>query len=204
MNTTYKWKNILFYVPEQTDSIIESNEVSGPAIYINEEKVFDISDLTFDRNLTISLSEDTIAGYQVWQLFFGDVLAWKILIAVDNKNWISINLTSTSQNYWISEIWINWTSDDYWIWFYWLETSLPKESFGYKSIQDSYDPMLWIWFTSDFKNITNFGWGMPVWEATLPFSSELLINIWDPLLKRINGNETAKIYDENWNIFRAK
>ena len=39
------------------------------------EIVFDISDFTFDKNLTVSLSEDTIVGYQVWQVFFDDVLA---------------------------------------------------------------------------------------------------------------------------------
>ena len=193
----YKGKNVIFYIPEKTDSIITGNTATNSSISINGKTVFDINNFVFDQSITVSLSEEKIAWYQVWQLLYNDVLAWKLLIAVDNESWISVNLTSTSQDYWISEIWINWSSDEYWVWFYWLETSLPDKAFGYKSIQDSYDPMLWIWFTSDFKNITNFGWGMPVWEATLPFSSELLINIWDPLLKRVNGNETAKIYDES-------
>lgn len=192
----YKWQKTLFYIPETTDSIITGNDVEGSGIYVNNKKVFDIKNYTFDMNLTISLSEDTIAWYQVWKMYFGDTFVGKLLFAVDNENWVESSLTSTSQDYWVSEIWINWSSDEYWLWFYELESSLPDSSFGYKSIQDSYNPILWIWFTADFKNITNFGWGMPVWEATLPFSSELLINIWDPLLKRVSDNETAKIYDE--------
>ena len=90
MSGSDRWKNILFYIPEQTDSIIQENEVRNSALYINNEKVFDLRDNTFDQNLTISLSSQTIAGYQVWQIYFQWTFAGKILIAIDNKSEISM------------------------------------------------------------------------------------------------------------------
>ncbi len=190
-----KNKNILFYVPEQIDSIIQENDVRNWAIYINNSKVFDTRDFTFDQNLTISLGEDNIARYQVWNMYFAGTFVWKVIIAADDRDWFTVDLNSFSDEYWISQIWINGSSNELWIGFYEIESQLPSNSFGYKSIQDSHNSTLWIWFTDKFKNITNFGWGMSVWEATLPFGSELLINIWDPLLKRINDNESARIYN---------
>jgi hypothetical protein len=74
---------------------------------------------------------------------------------------------------------------------------MPDNMDWYDSIQNSSDAELWIWFRSDFKNITNFWAGESVWDASIPFSSEFMINIWDPLLKRIDDNTTAKTYDEN-------
>ena len=198
----YNNKNVLVYIPEQTDSIIESNDVVGKSIYINWEKVFEIGTNVFDKNITISLWNERIAWYQVWEMFYDTTLIGRILFIVNKKIGISINMNSKSSEYWVGSTWINWSSNEYWLWFYELDSSLPKKSFWYKSIQDSYNAMLWIWFTADFKNITNFGWWMPVWEATLPFGSELLINIWDPLLKRIDGNESAKVYDNSGNVVK--
>lgn len=200
MSGQNKWKNILFYIPEQTDSIIESNYVKNSAIYLNDEKVFDISNYTFDNNLSIELYDEYIAWYQVRQIYFEDNTVWKLLMAVDNENAIQINLASNSATYWVANTWINWTSNKYGHWFYEIKSQLSNSSFWYTSIQDSHQSMLWIWFTSDFKNITNFWWWMSVWEATVPFSSELLINIWDPLLKRVDSNESAKIYDLNGDV----
>ena len=200
MSGSDKGKNILFYIPEQEDSILTGNEVRNSTIYINGEEVFSLRNFMIDPNLNIRLTDKKIAWYQVREVFFGDTFAGKMLFAVDSDRAIDIRLSSTSPEYWIWQTWINGSSNEYWWWFYLLSSELPKATFGYKSIQDSYDTNLWIWFTADFKNITNFGWGMPVWEATLPFSSELLINIWDPLLKRIDWNDSAKIYDASWNI----
>ena len=202
MSGSDKGKNVLFYIPEQEDSILTGNEARNSAIIINGEEVFSLRNLTIDPDLDIKLTDKKIAWYQVREVFFGDAFAGKMLFAVDSNEAINIRLNSSSPEYWIWQTWINWSSNEYWWWFYLLSSELPKASFGYKSIQDSDDINLWIWFTADFKNITNFGWGMPVWEATLPFSSELLINIWDPLLKRIDWNRSAKIYDASWNVVK--
>ena len=59
----------------------------------------------------------------------------------------------------------------------------------YDSIQNSDELEKYIWFRADFKNITLFAEWESVWESTIPFGSEFLINIWDPLLK--NRDEVA-------------
>jgi len=59
----------------------------------------------------------------------------------------------------------------------------------YDSIQNSDELDKYIWFRADFKNITLFAEWESVWESTIPFGSEFLINIWDPLLK--NRDEVA-------------
>lgn len=200
LNNINNW-NILYYISEQTDSIIESNEVRWNAIYINENKeVFNLRNWNFDKDLKITLRWDKLAWYQVWEVSYQDSIVWQMIIVVNNESNLNINLVTTSAKYDTTNIWINGTTRDYWLGFYEIESTLPLWSFWYKSIQDSYDSELWIWFTSDFKNITNFGWWMSVWESTLPFWSELLINIWDPLLKRIDGNKSAKIYDESGHL----
>ena len=201
MSGSYENKNIVFYVPEQLDSNIESNDVSNNAIYINNEKVFDITNSYFNNKLIIELGSEDIAWYQIRNVYFEWFFAWRLIFAVGKKEEISsIGLNSESLDYWIASTWINWSSNEYWLWFYKIDSELSKKTFGYPSIQDSGDPMLGIWFTADFKNITNFWWGMPVWESTIPFGSELLINIWDPLLKRIDENESAKIYESDGSI----
>ena len=59
----------------------------------------------------------------------------------------------------------------------------------YDSIQNSDELDKYIWFRANFKNITLFAEWESVWESTVPFGSEFLINIWDPLLK--NRDEIA-------------
>ena len=59
----------------------------------------------------------------------------------------------------------------------------------YKSIQNSKELDEKIWFMWDFKNITLFGEWEIVGEATRKFWSELLINLWDPVLSRKSNNE---------------
>ena len=198
INNTNNW-NILYYISEQPDSIIVSNEVIWNAIHINGYNVFDLSSWNFDQDIKINLIWDKLAWHQVWEVSYQNNVVWHIILVVNNNN-LNLNLITTSPKYNTTNIWINGTTRDYWLWFYEIESTLPVGSFGYKSIQDSYDSELWIWFTADFKNITNFGWWMSVWESTLPFWSELLINIWDPLLKRIDWNKSAKIYDQSGNL----
>ena len=68
---------------------------------------------------------------------------------------------------------------------------------GYDSIQNSDEMEKNIGFRGEFKNVTLFAGGKTVGEATLPFWSEFLINIWDPLLKRIDQNANLDNADYN-------
>lgn len=192
--------NVVFYLPEDTDSIIESNEVDNDSILINNENIFDLNKWNTANLLNIKLSKDSLAGMQIWNLSMWDKSIWRFLISVNNQDNINKYITVENSKYDYGEIWVDGSTQDTWIWFYEIESSLPDNTLWYKSIQDSIDSKLWIGFVNDFKNITNFGAGEPVGQATIPFGSEFLINIGDPLIKRINENETAKIYDKDGNI----
>ena len=71
---------------------------------------------------------------------------------------------------------------------------------GYDSIQNSDTLDKYIGFRGNFKNITNFAAGKTVGESTLPFGSEFLINIWDPLLERISTNTNIPNTNHNWGL----
>lgn len=196
----YLDKNALIYIPEATDSIIESNELNGNSIFINDDNVFNLDDMQQNINLSIDLSNDKTAWYQSWELKLNNKKIWTFLFVINKINDLTVQVESNNLEYSYGKIWIDWSTNKEWIGFFQNNSNFPKDSLGYKSIQDSDDPTLWIWFTSDFKNITNFGAGQPVWEATLNFSSEFLINIGDPLLKRIDKNENAKLLDTDLNL----
>ena len=72
VNNKFANKNALIYIPEATDSIIESNEIKNNSILINNETVFDLSDKNQNLNLTTSLSNEYIAGYQTWEVKLGN------------------------------------------------------------------------------------------------------------------------------------
>ncbi|OQB42504.1 MAG: hypothetical protein BWY04_00204 [candidate division CPR1 bacterium ADurb.Bin160] len=57
----YLDKNALIYIPEATDSIIESNELNGNSIFINDNNVFNLDDMQQNINLSIDLSNDKTA-----------------------------------------------------------------------------------------------------------------------------------------------
>ncbi|MBQ7073676.1 hypothetical protein IJM86_01130 [bacterium] len=64
------------------------------------------------------------------------------------------------------------------------ENSTFNISSSYLSIQNSNIQENAIGFLGDFKNISLFSEGQSVGESTIPYGSELLINIGDPILKR--------------------
>ncbi len=197
INNKYEGENVLLYLPENTDSIIESNEVDDDAIYINNENVFDISSMTSDNKLSIELSDKYILWYQIWDAKIDDKKIWEIIISVQDDDWINLNMSSNDPKYDYNSVWLDGSTNKNWFGFYEIDSSLPNDTMWYESIQDSNDPELSLWFRHDFKNVTNFGAWESVWNATLPFSSEFLINIWDPLLKRINKNKTATTTNED-------
>lgn len=77
---------------------------------------------------------------------------------------------------------------------------LQDEYKGYDSIQNSDDMNKFIGFRGNFKNISSFAAGMSVGEATIPFGSEFLINLWDPALTRKNTNTNINNTNHNWGL----
>lgn len=188
-------KNILVYIPEKIDSIIEKNEVKNNTIYINNEKAFDLSTKQQSSNLKIVLNDTTILWQQIWNVRWDNTIVWKIILIIDKTSDITFHTISTNPGYEIQTIWIDGSTNKEWIGFYDINSRFNNSSLWYNSIQNSNDPTLGLGFTDNFKNITEFGAGKPVWEATTRYSSEFLINIWDPLLKRVSNNINSKIYN---------
>ncbi|MCK9466717.1 MAG: FG-GAP-like repeat-containing protein [Candidatus Absconditabacterales bacterium] len=196
----YLNKNALIYIPEKTDSIIESNKIKNNTILVNNENIFDLNNKQQNINLNIVLNNDKIAGYQSWEVKLNNKKIGTFLFVINKINDLTVQLRSNNLEYDYTTIWIDGSTNKEGVGFFQNNSKLPTSSLGYKSIQDSDDPTLGIGFTSDFKNITNFGAGQSVGEATVNFSSEFLINIGDPLLKRVNKNENAKLLDTDLNI----
>ncbi|HRX63772.1 MAG TPA: hypothetical protein P5060_01570 [Candidatus Absconditabacterales bacterium] len=199
ISNKYDDENILVYIPEETDSIIETNEVKNNTIEINNQNVFDMNDKTSSEDINIKYLDEKIAGYAAWGLYWKSKLAGKILVAVQDTSVVDLDAISNNAQYKKEDVWIGGSTNNKGIGFYQIDSQMPDDTMGYESIQDSIDPTLGIGFRGNFKNITNFGAGQSVGESTLPFSSEFLINIGDPLLKRIDKNETSKRIDSEGN-----
>ena len=91
--------------------------------------------------------------------------------------------------YLAEKVFSNWSSDSLnsvWVFDWFSDLDLGS---SYKSIQNSDELEEKIGFLWDFKNITLFAEWEIVWEATKKYGSELLINLWDPVLSRKSKNE---------------
>jgi len=66
ISNKYDDENILVYIPEETDSIIETNEVKNNTIEINNQNVFDMNDKTSSEDINIKYLDEKIAGYAAW------------------------------------------------------------------------------------------------------------------------------------------
>lgn len=188
--------NTLYYIPNPTDSKIVENRVDKEnSIIINGDKVFSLSEWWVDG---IDIQSDYRDwAYMIFSLLYQKSPIWKIVVvASDLKKWEIIS----DARYRAYPLWTDWSTNMVsWIWIFDFNSLYSPSVKGYDSIEDSDDVKKEIGFWWKFKNITNFWVGLPVWEATLPFSSEFLINLWDPLVKRIDKNiplETINAYSE--------
>jgi len=193
-------KNTIFYIPEQTDSTIKSNIVKLNQIIINGNKILDLTDWSVSTDISIQLNDESINWYSAYNVLQNDKLLWKLIIYTQDLTTDNIAKTDLvnpikySKNIIFAEWSTNWKK---WIWIYDTQSTFSKDS--YPSIEDSADTQVWIWFKSNFKNITYFADWKSVWESTLPYWSQFLINFWDPLIKRTNKNiEIGKTELDGW------
>lgn len=203
-----KWKNTFYYIPEETNEDIIENEVIQNNILINSKDIFD----TFgkiDEKTDIILSDEKILSLNVWEVYYQDVFVWKLLIQIweniiidQDKINAQINISSISHK--TNLVFAQWSTNwKKWIWIFTDDYNFPENSKWYESIEDSIDPTLNIGFRWDFKNISLFWWWENVWESTKDFSSEFLINFWDPLIKRIDKNKEIDLTDFDWSLWKS-
>ena len=133
-----------------------------------------------------------LSKYKLWLNPIWDVTyKWQILASaiIANIDYSKINWKIEGIWYELWEIFDRWTTSSKVKALQSTINTLENSYQWYDSIQNSDELNKYIWFRADFKNITLFAEWESVWESTIPFGSEFLINIWDPLLK--NRDEVA-------------
>ncbi len=181
----------LFYVPSEPEYKLLNN--------------FDLMDgwgkiwNLYSGNMVLRLTNQALSnGDNVWTLTYNWVNYWNIVIHSPNATiWQTEGVFNIRYSIW--PVFTKWTTNNMTSIWVFDEYSDFELSSSYKSIQDSDDVDEKVWFVWDFKNITLFWEWQSVWEATKKFWSELLINLWDPVLSlqkdNLNENATGMDYD---------
>ena len=183
LNTVFL--NWIYYIPEKIDDIIKSNILADGQLYINSNSVINFNNLTQDSDIVIQYSTSLSDKY--WFAIYNVVLKNKKIWVLAFK-WKNLNLSklSISKPYYTKIIYWDWTTN-------WLKAfgiSLQNQEYNWISKNTNLDyEDKWLWFRSNFKNITNFAWGEDVWNSTKAFQNEFLINYWDPFVKRISKED---------------
>ena len=158
---------------------------------------------TLNKELSLHLTREKEANYPVWDMVWnGNSVAKVVIPHLDYaKSTPLSNDGKLEDSRWIFSETYQWGSTNRLAkGIFEVGNTLDTNYQGYDSIQNSNDFRKYIGFRADFKNVTLFAGGKSVWESTIPFGSEFLINIWDPLLKRIQKNTNLENTDYNWGI----
>lgn len=174
----------IYYIAESPDNLIKTNVLNSNRIYVNWEEVLNFGNLTHINSLTIvynkTLTENTkVPAYdilfnrrKIWSIYF----KWSFL----DLSKLSVNKPLLTKN-----IFWGWTTN--WNRAFWVIMNNAKYSWISSNTSINITDDKWIWFRSNFRNITNFAWWLSVWESSKWFQNELLINYWDPFVKRISS-----------------
>lgn len=188
--------NKIYYIAEPTDSKITSNLFENKKIIINWETIVNFGDSYISEDAKILLSDNTENWYNLWELSYKNKKAWTIVIYRADSDLVSNFANSFSRPNWDYQsmvVFWEWSTNwKQWIWIYDSDSSMSDTDQSFNSIEDSLNTDLNIWFREWFKSITAFGNWDSVWESTLPYSSEYLINFGDPIIKRISKNENKE------------
>ena len=178
---------LLELIQEDEKSLILYN-INESFIYNNGKfytKEYEFADMKSTVNFEITTN--SIGGYPIWEAKSNGQILWSVVIT--NLDFSTIEWDVENIDYEIGDLYNNWSTLDSIKALYSRLNTLADNYQGYDSIQNSAELDKYIWFRGNFKNITLFAEGESVWEATIPYGSEFLINIWDPLLK--NRDEVA-------------
>lgn len=175
----------LFYIPSEP----EYKLLNKFDLYDGSEKIWNL----YSSGVVLKLTSQVLSnGDNVWNLMYNWVSYWNIVIHAPDANiWWAEGVFNI--RYSIGPVFTKWTTNNMSSIWVFDEFSDFELNTNYKSIQDSDDIDEKVWFVWDFKNITLFWEGQSVGEATKKFWSELLINLWDPVLslKKDDLNENA-------------
>ncbi len=174
--------NWIFYVKEQTDDIITSNYIADWGLYINNDRVIDFSNNTQSSN--IQILSDPNYKYWVYNVFLKEKKVGSLVINNDVLNFDKLSSTQPI----VTNI-IPWDASSNGIKAFWIQL----QDSEYKPISQATKIDViedkWLWFRSNYRNITDFAAWLDVWNSSKSFQNEFMINYWDPFIKRISSQE---------------
>jgi len=178
------WSPTIFYVPFIPDTSFTQNVVQGNTVILNWNTIISSQDI----NVEIILTEEKFNKSNIWEVKYLWIKVWEIVLIRNDQDLINdIEDTKVSQDFDVTIHFGNWSTNGIQsLWIYSLSNS--AEAKWYESIETSIDYTSNVGFRHLFQNITAFWDWSTVGEATRWFASPLLINLWDPLLKRIDRN----------------
>lgn len=145
---------------------------------------------------TITFTNNKLDHYQVWEVWdngeYGRIL-FHVQDATQNSQ-LQIYEAGYFQDYTFEK----WSTDKLTSLAIFSENSSFNINSTYLSIQDSDVQENAIGFLADFKNISLFSEGHRVGESTVPYGSELLINLGDPVLKRKEKSDIKPNHEIDW------
>ena len=185
--------NYIFFVPSDS-----SYKIVDWVLYAEEKRIASV----IDWEMVLKLENFMIDNWKnAWSLISNWINYGTLIVHYPTFVPQVNDFDLLKNNYLISAVFSKWSSDEMsgvWI-FDWLSDF--ELDINYKSIQDSEDVDQRVWFIWDFKNITLFWEWEIVGEATKKFGSELLINLWDPVLSRKSKHENVYGTDYDWWIW---
>ena len=178
-------KNTIIFIPIEWSNY----KVDKGVLYSWDSRLWDIN--LWD--VYLQLSNETLEnGYNIWNVVNNGTTYWTIVIHMPKFVPTEDMFSDVWERYLINSTFVNWsTANLSGVWIFDRQSDFALNT-SYKSIQNSDELSERIWFLWDFKNITLFAEWESVWDATKKFWSELLINLWDPVLSLASKNE--KVY----------
>ncbi len=186
--------NYIFFIPSDPDYTIK-----GWVLYNLNQIVTNI----VDWELYLQLDSQVLDNWDnVWNVIYKWVNYWKLIIHLPSLSLKVSDFNNLWNRYLVGSLFTNWSTDTMsGVWIFDMFSEFELDS-SYKSIQNSDEIDERIWFLWDFKNITLFAEWEIVGDATKKYGSELLINLWDPVLSRKDMNEKVYGTDYDWWIWQ--
>ena len=181
-------ENYIFFVPSDN-----KYSMKDWILYNSGERIANLS----AWEVTLQLSDESLSNWDnIWKVIDRWINYWSLIIHVPFFMPKVSDFKDPGNRYLVNNVFAKWSTDTLssvglFDWF----SEFEIES-SYKSIQDSDDMEERVGFLWDFKNITLFAEWQTVWEATKLNWSELLINLWDPVLSRSKPN--LDVYGTNY------
>ena len=172
----------IYYIPQTKDSIINENSFKDNSIIINWEKVVDFKNQVKKSSIKLIYNQNLSWKYGVYNIIYNNKKIWDLVF-----KWKIFPIKNISLSKPISYDIIPWEWSTNWLKAIGISVSqdVPYASY-FPNLEINIDDDPWLWFRSNFRNITDFAAWNNVWQSVRPFENELMVNFWDPFIKRIS------------------